>query len=196
MPQTWSRNSIWIHARHESMTNPWYFSYDDIHMSWIYLHPCMLSNPCRYLDESKSMRLQLTHILSNLYITKSLQHGGWRQGSMKLFNISFDKFYISNFIWYQVSWLSFWIHKCSSLQKLTHVGRWTQIPSGAPNSWWATSTLSNPHKFNYMIKINTTTQGMLFHLREALPQVMGQRNSTRCEYIKMLKQKMVTPFWA
>ena len=33
----------------------------------------MLSNPCRYFDESKSMRLQLTHILSNLYITKSLQ---------------------------------------------------------------------------------------------------------------------------
>ena len=80
------------------------------------------------------------------------------------------------------------------LAKLTHVGRWTRIPSGAPNSWWATSTLSNPHKFNYMTKINTTTQGMLFHLREALPQDMGQSSSTRCEYIKMLKQKMVTPF--
>ena len=37
MPQTWSRNSIWIHARHEPfMNNPWYFSYDDDHMSWIY----------------------------------------------------------------------------------------------------------------------------------------------------------------
>ena len=127
MLQTWSRNSIWIHARHESMTNPWYFSYDDIHMSWIHLHPCMLSNPCRYLDESKSMRLQLTHILSNLYITKSLHNGGWWQGIMKSFDISFDKLYISNFIWYQVSWLSFWIHKCSSLQKLTHVGRWTHF---------------------------------------------------------------------
>ena len=82
------------------------------------------------------------------------------------------------------------------LARLTHVGRWTSITSGAPNSWWATSTLSIPHKFNYMIKINTTTQGMLFHLREALLQVMGQSNSTRCEYIKMLKWKMVTPFWA
>ena len=85
MLQTWSRNSIWIHARHEPMTNPWYFYYDDNHISWIYLHPCMLSNPCRYLDESKSMRLQLTHILSNLYITKSLHNGGWRQGSTKPF---------------------------------------------------------------------------------------------------------------
>jgi hypothetical protein len=45
-----------------------------------------------------------------------------------------------------------------------------------------------------MIKINTTTQGMFFHLREALPQVMGQSSSTRCEHIKMLKRKMVTPF--
>jgi hypothetical protein len=35
---------------------------------------------------------------------------------------------------------------------------------------------------------------MLFHLREALLQVMSQSNSTRCEYVKMLKQKMVTPF--
>ena len=46
------------------------------HMSWIYMHPCMLSNPFRYLDESKSMRLQITHILSNLYITKSLRYSG------------------------------------------------------------------------------------------------------------------------
>ena len=37
-------------------------------------------------------------------------------------------------------------------------------------------------------------QGMSFQLREALPQDMGQSNSTRCEYIKMLKRKMVTPF--
>ena len=59
------------------------------------------------------------------------------------------------------------------LARLTHVGRWTQIPSGSPNSWWATSTLSNPHKFNYMIKINTTAQGILFCLREALLQVMS-----------------------
>ena len=145
-----------------SLTNPWYFSYDDDHMSWIFLYSCMLSNPCRYLDKPNSMRLQLNHTLSNLYISKSLQNGGSRQGRMDPFNISFDKFL------YQMSWLSFWIHKCSSLQKLTHVGRWTQTPSGAPNSWWATSTLSNPHKFNYMIMIDATTQGMLFHLREDL----------------------------
>ena len=98
--------------------------------------PCMLSNPCRCLVESNSMRLRLTHILSNLYITKSLYKGGWRQGSTKPFKHILWKI----LCW--VSWLSFWIHKCSSLQELTHVGRWTQTPSGAPNSWWATSTLS------------------------------------------------------
>ena len=39
-------------------------------------------------------------------------------------------------------------------------------------------------------------QGMSFHLREALPEDMGQSSSTRCGYIKMLKRKMATPFWA
>ena len=152
MLQTWSRNSIWIHARHEPLTNPWYFFHDAIYMSWIYLHPCMLSNPCRYLDESKSMRLQLTHILSNFYITKSLHNGGWRQGRTKPFK---------HILW-KNSILSLMIVILDTqvlfLAKLTHVGRWTQTP---------------PHKFDYMIKINTTTQGMLFHLREALLQVMG-----------------------
>ena len=173
-----------------TMTNPWPFSYDDDHMSWILLYSCMLSNPCRYLDKPNSMRLQLNHILSNLYISKSLQYGGWRQGSTNPFNISFDNFFISNFM------IVILDTQVLFLARLTHVGRWTQTTSGAPNHWWATSTLSIPHKFNYMIKFNTTTQGMLFHLREALPQVMGQSNSTRCEYIKMLKQKMATPFWA
>ena len=37
-------------------------------------------------------------------------------------------------------------------------------------------------------------QGMSFHLREDLPQDMGQSNSTRCEHIKMRKQKMATPY--
>ena len=75
------------------------------------------------------------------------------------------------------------------LARLTHVGRWSQTTSGAPNHWWATSTLSIPHKFNYMIKFNTTTQGVSFHLREALPQDIGQSNSTRWEYIKCLNEK-------
>ena len=101
-------------------------------------------------------------------------------------NISFDKFYV------ELHDCHSWIHKCSSLQELTHVGRWTKIPSDAPNFWWATSTLSNPHKFNYMDY--TTNQGMSFDIREALLQVMSQSNSTRWEYIKMLKRKMVTPF--
>ena len=44
-------------------------------------------------------------------------------------NISFDKFHV------ELHDCHFWIRKCSSLQELTHVGRWTQISSGAPNSW-------------------------------------------------------------
>ena len=95
---------------------------------------------------------------------------------------------------YQISFgIKFWIVKLDTqvlfLARLTHVGRWTQTTSGAPNHWCSTSTLSTPRKFNYMIKFNTTTQGMLFHLREALPQVMGQSNSKRCEYIKCLNEK-------
>ena len=74
---------------------------------------------------------------------------------------------------YQISFvIEFMIVKLDThvlfFARLTHVGKWTQTTSGAPNHWWATSTLSIPHKFNYMIKFNTTTQGMLFHLREVL----------------------------
>ena len=152
-------------------------------MSWIYLHPCMLSNPCRYLDESKSMRLQHTHILS-----KSLHHQVSTQWWLKKRkHETLQTYPLTNSI------LSFMFVILDTqvlfLAKLTHVGRWTQIPSGAPNSWWATSTLSNPQKFNYMITINTTTQGMLFHVREALLWVMSQSNSTRWESIKCLTKK-------
>ena len=54
----------------------------------------MLSNPCKYLDESKSMRLQLTHILAistspSLY-TMVVEDKEAQNHS----NISFDKFYI------------------------------------------------------------------------------------------------------
>ena len=172
------------------MTNPWYFSYDDNLMSWIYLHLAWyLTHVGTWMNlnlwDCNSITSWAISTSPSLY-TMVVEDKEAQNHS----NISFDKI----LCW--VSWLSFWIHKCSSLQKLTHVGRWTQIPSGAPNSWWATSILSNPHKFNYMITINTTTQGMLFHLREALLQVMSQSNSIRCEYIKMLKRKMVTPFWA
>ena len=80
------------------------------------------------------------------------------------------------------------------LARVTHVGRRTHTSSGPLNLWWTTSTMSIQHKFNYMTKNHTTTQGMLFHLREALLQDMSQSDSTRCEYIKMIKRKMVTPF--
>ena len=139
----------------------WWWSYVlDLH-----LYPCMLSNPCTYLDEPQSMRLQITHILSNLYITKYLCFGCWNQGSMNSLNISFDYFNMSNFMIVNLD------TQVLFLARLTHVGRWTSTPKDAPNSWWSTSTLSIQHKFNYMIKINTTTQGMSFHLREALLQV-------------------------
>ena len=158
MLQTWSRNSIWIHARHEPMTNPWYFSYDDNHIYWIYLHPCMSSNPCRYLDGSKSMRLQLTHILSNLYITKSLHNGGWRRGSTKPFKHILWQIPKSNFM------IVILDTQVLFLAKLVHVGRWTQITTVLQMNYINLSTL---HKFHYMTKFITTTQGMSFHLREA-----------------------------
>ena len=122
------------------MTNPWLLSHDDDHMSWIFLYSCMLSNPCRYLDEPNSMRLQLNHILSNLYISESLQNGGWRQGSTNPFNISFDKFIyikfqvISNFM------IATLYTQVLFVARLIHAGRWTSTTSGAPNSWWSTST--------------------------------------------------------
>ena len=171
------------------MTNPWYFSYDDNLMSWTYLHlACYLTHVGTWLNQIPwdcNLLISWSISTSPRLYTIVVEDREAQNHS----NISFDKFDV------KLHDCHFWIHKCSSLQELTHVGRWTQIPSGAPNSWWTTSTLGIQHKFNYMIKIKTT-QGMLFHLREALPQVMGQSISTRCEYIKMLKWKMVTPFWA
>ena len=175
---------MWIHARHEPMTNPWYFSYDDNYISWIHLHPCMLSNPCRYLDGSKSMRLQLTHILSNLYITKSLLYGGWRQGSMKPFK---------HILW-QIPKYNFMIVMLDTqvlfLANLIHVGRWTPITSGAPNELhqhWAS------HKFNYMIKINKVCYSILEKLypRTWVKATQQDVNIPRC-----LNEKWQPRFWA
>ena len=153
------------------MTNPWYFSYDEDLMSWIYLHLAYyITHVGTWLNQIPwDCNLLISWAISTSPSLYTMVVDD--KEARNLSNISFDKFYISNFIWYQISWLSFWIHKCSSLQELTHVGRWTQIPSGAPNSWGATSTMSNAHKFNYMD--NTANQGMLFHLWEALLQVMS-----------------------
>src|SRR3954463_1616039 len=96
MLQTWSRNSIGY------MQDLSLRLILDISPMMIILcigkfASCMLSNPCRYLDESNSMRLQLTHILSNLYnMVVEVK------GSTNPCNISFDKIFISNFIWYQI----------------------------------------------------------------------------------------------
>ena len=173
-----------------SMTNPWYFSYDDDHIYWIYLYSCMSSNPCGYLDEPNSMRLQLNQILSNLYISKSLQYGGWRQGSMNPFNISFDNFYISNSMIVSLD------TQVLFLAKLTHVGRWTQTTSGDPNSWWTTSTLSILHKFTYMIKINTTTK-VCHSITEKLYRKTWVKAAQQDENTsKFLKGEMATQFCA
>ena len=103
-------------------------------MSCIYLHPCMPSNPCRYLDESKSMRLQPTHILS-----KSLHHQVSTQWWLKTRkHETLQTYPLTNSI------LSFIIVILDTqvlfLARLTHVGRWTSTTSAAPNSWWSTST--------------------------------------------------------
>ena len=115
------------------MTNPWYFSYVDYLMSWIYLYlACYLTRVGTWFNlnlwDCNSLISWAISASPSLY-TMVVEDKEARNHS----NISFEKW---------VSWLSFWMHKCPSLQKLTHVGRWTQIPSGAPNSWWATSTLS------------------------------------------------------
>ena len=154
------------------MTNPWYFSYDDNLMSWIHLHlACHLTLVGTWMNpnlwDCKSLTSWTISTSPSLYNMVVEDKEAWN-----LSTYPFDKFYIkfhlvSNFMIFMLD------TQVLFLARLTHVGRWTQTPSGAPNSWWATSTLSNPHKFNYMIKINTTTQGMLFHLREALLQVMS-----------------------
>ena len=171
------------------MTNPWYFSYVDYLMSWIYLHlACYLTHVGTWMNQNlwdcKSLTSWEISTSPSLYTMVVEDNEAWNPSTYPLKNSTLN--FMIVILDTQVLFLA----------KLTHVGRWTQTPSGAPNSWWTTSTLSNPQKFNYMIKINTTTQGMLFHLREALLQVMSQSNSTRCEYIKSLKRKMVTPFWA
>ena len=159
-------------------------------MSWIYLHlACYLIRVGTWMNlnlwDCNSVTSWAISTSPSLY-KMVVEDKETRNPS----HISFDNLYIPNFM------LVILETQVLFLARLTHVGRWTQTTSGAPNYWWATSTLSTPYKCNYMIKINTTTQGMSFHLREALPQVMGQGSSTRCEYIKMLKRKMVTPFWA
>ena len=118
------------------MTNPWYFSYDENLMSWIYLHlACCLTHVGAWLNlipwDCDSLTSWAISTSPSLYTMVVEDKEAWTHS-----NISFDKFYV------EFHDCHFWIHKCSSLQELTHIGRWTQIPSGAPNSWWATSTLS------------------------------------------------------
>ena len=165
MLQTWSRNSIWYM---QDMSLWLILDFFKNLMSWIYLYlACYLTHVGTWLNQIPwdcnpliSWAISTSPSLYTMVVED--------KEARNHLNISFDKFYV------ELHDCHCCIHKCSSLHELTHVGRWTQISSGAPNSWWATSTLSNPHKFDYMIKIDTTTtQGMLFHLREALLQVMG-----------------------
>ena len=118
------------------MTNPWYFSYDENLMSWIYLYlACYLTHVGTWLNQiSWGWNLLISWAIStspSLY-TRWLKPRKHKTIQTYPLTNSMLSFMI----------VIFWIHKCSSLQELTHVGRWTQTPSGAPNSWWATSTLS------------------------------------------------------
>ena len=147
------------------MTNPWYISYDNYLMSWIYLYlACYLTHVGTWLNQiSWDCNLLISWAIS----TSPSLYTRWLKTRK---HETIQTYPLTNLL------LRFMIVILDTqvlfLARLTHVGRWTQIPSGAPNSWWATSTLSNPHKFNY-IKTNTTTQGMLFHLREALLRDMS-----------------------
>ena len=178
------------------MTNPWYFSYDDNLTSWIYLHlACYLTLVGTWMNlnlwDCNSLTSWAISTSPSLYTMVVDDKEAWNPSTYPLKNYIYIKFLLVSSFVIVILDTQVLFHAI-----LTHVGRWTQTTRDAPNSWWTTSTLRNPHKFNYMIMINATTQGMLFHLKEALLQVMSQSNSTRCEYIKMLKQKMVTPFWA
>ena len=170
------------------MTNPWYFSYDENLMSWIYLYlACYLTRVGTWLNQIPwdcNPLISWAISTSPSLYTTVVEDKEARNHS----NISFDKFYVK-------------LHDC-------HFGYTSALPcktnpcrkmnfnyKGCSHVLMIYFNLSTFHKFNYMTMINATTQGMLFHLREALPQVMGQSNSTRCEYIKMLKRKMATPFW-
>ena len=149
----------------------------------------MLCNPCRYLDKINSMILQLNHILSNLYISKSLQYDVWRQGSMNTFQyirwqLLYIKFHlVSNFM------IVILDTQVLFLAKLTHVGRWTQTTSSAPNSRWTTSTLSILHKFNYMIKINTTTKVCHSILEKLYPKTWVKATQQGVNTSKCLNEK-------
>ena len=145
-------------------------------MSWIYLHlACYLTHVGTWMNlnlwDCNSLTSWAISTSPSLYIMV-VEVKEARNHS----NISFDKCFI------EIDDCHFG-YKCSSLQKLARVGRWTQTPSGAPSSWWATSTLSNPHKFNYMDY--STNQGMLFHLREAYSKSWAKAtrqdvNTSRC----------------
>ena len=102
------------------MTNPWHFSYDDCLMSWIYLHlACCLTHVGAWLNlipwDCDSLTSWAISTSSSLY-TMVVEDKEAQNHS----NTSFDKFYV------ELHDCHFWIHKCSSLKKLTHVGRWTQ----------------------------------------------------------------------
>ena len=108
------------------MTNPWYFSYDKNLMSWIYLYlACYLTHLGTWWNQIPwdcNLLTSWAISTSPSFYTMVVEDKEARNHS----NISFDKFYV------ELHECHFWIHKCSSLQELTHVGRWTQIPSGAP----------------------------------------------------------------
>ena len=146
-----------MHARHEPMTNPWHFSYDDYLMSWIYLHlACCLTLVGTWMNlnlwDCNSLTSQTIPTSPSLYIMvvedkESRNHS----------NISFDKFYV------KFHDCHFWIHKCSSLQKLTHVGGWAQIPK------WCSQLLMSYINLEQPTQVQLHDQDHQHHPRYIIP---------------------------
>ena len=159
------------------MTNPRYFSYDAIHMSWIYLYlACYLTRvgACLNLNlwDCNSLTSWAISTSPSLYSMVVKDKEAWNI----LWQILYIKFLL---VWnFMIVILD---TQVLFLAKLTHVGRQTQIPKSCSQLLMSYINLEQPTQVQLHEQDQTTTQGMLFHLREALLQVMSQSNSTRCE---------------
>ena len=151
------------------MTNPWYFSYDKNLMSWIYLYlACYLTHVGTWLNQIPwDCNLVISWEIStspSLYTMVVEDKEPWNHS-----NISFDNFYV------ELHDCHLWIHKCSSLQELTHVGKLKVQLTPKDCSKWSTSTLSIYIFKTYMKssstkpKVSSSLLGGISHLGRALP---------------------------
>ena len=178
------------------MTNPWYFSYDDDHMSWIYT--CILACYLTLVGTWMSPNLwdckpltfwAISTSPSSYYMVVEFKEA-WIHSTypltISIYKISFGiKFHDFHF-----GYTSALSCKTNPCRKMNSNYKWcSKLLMNYIN-------LENPTQVRLHDQDQHHHQGMLFHLREALLQDMSQSNSTRCEYTKILKRKMVTPFWA